>query len=441
MSIKIKTQSQLEKYITKKSKLFEDIKNKQYVEDTLASFKDDNLPNPFDVVREYIMEKGLKLYGGQALHEHMQRKGKPIYDKYEFPDYDVFSPDAWNHAKELSDRLFKLGFFFVETKASIVNDEKHQTYKVSVDLIAVLDLTQVGCSASKLEIGDCENCGMDIDKKCFSLFNNIPAVDILSNNEDEFTESYNYNKQISLYPDKLLVCSPDWLKISMYLEMSQPFNDPTRLEKVYNRLSLFEGEFDYNKCNLDDNNFTLDKKTSDFYNSVLMKKLLSKVENYIKSKKLLHYGSSAYNFFVNGHNYPKEPVINYEVYTDEDPDAFYNELVEILESDYKKSEIIFKIVPRIMYWKDIDADNYDIMFKLKNTNYKQLITFTKSYECMPYIQYNGIRYASFDRIKYNYYRGAALPEIILKSQFNPRHYKCLLKNLLDLEAILKKKKR
>ena len=115
MSLKIKSQKQLDKYIDEKADLFDSIKNKQYVTDMLGLFKDEGLPNPFDVVRDFIQEKGLKLYGGQALHEHL-KNGKPIYDKYEFPDYDVFSPDAWNHAKELSDRLFNMGFFFVETK-------------------------------------------------------------------------------------------------------------------------------------------------------------------------------------------------------------------------------------------------------------------------------------------------------------------------------------
>ena len=43
----------------------------------------------------------------------------------------------------------------------------------------------------------------------------------------------------------MFVCSPDWLKISMYLELSQPLNDPSRLEKVYKRLNLFEKHFEH----------------------------------------------------------------------------------------------------------------------------------------------------------------------------------------------------
>ena len=439
MSLKINTDKQLEKYIEDKAELFDSIKNKQYVTDSLASFEDEGLPNPFEVVRDFIKEKGLKLYGGQALHEHLKKRKKPIYDKYEFPDYDVFSPDAWNHAKELCDRLYNMGFFFVEAKASIVNDQKHQTYKVSVDLIYVLDLTQIGCDADKLEIGDCKSCGMYLNKQCFSFFNNIPALDILSSSDEEYRESYDYKTKTGLYKKKLLVCSPNWLKISMYLEMTQPYNDPSRLKKVYNRLNLFESEFEYNLCKTPESFFYEDK--DGFYNKKFVKDILIYVENYISKSKILHYGSTAYNFYVNNTTFPLEPVYNYEVYTTEDPDAFYLELIEELKTKFSKKSCKFKLSPRIMYWKDIDSDNYDILFSVDNSNYKHLITFTRSYECMPYVQYNNTRYASFDRIKYNYYRGAVLPDIISMSEYIPRNYKCLLNNLLVIEKKLKKEKK
>ena len=113
--------------------------------------KDENLPNPFDVTKKFIQEKGLKIYGGLALHELLKKKNNPIYDKFEFPDYDVFSPNAWEHAKELCDRLYDMGFYFVEARSSVLNDDKHQTYKVSVDMIYILDLTQSGCTSLKLK--------------------------------------------------------------------------------------------------------------------------------------------------------------------------------------------------------------------------------------------------------------------------------------------------
>ena len=56
------------------------------------------------------------------------------------------------HAVELCDRLYKLGFYFVDVRSSILNNEKHQTYKVSVDMI-YFDLTQSGCTSMQLKQG------------------------------------------------------------------------------------------------------------------------------------------------------------------------------------------------------------------------------------------------------------------------------------------------
>ena len=65
---------------------------------------------PIAIVREFIKEKGLKIYGGLALNELLKKKKAPIYGPNEFPDYDVFSPNAWEHAKELCDILVESGY-------------------------------------------------------------------------------------------------------------------------------------------------------------------------------------------------------------------------------------------------------------------------------------------------------------------------------------------
>ena len=68
------------------------------------------------------------------------------------------------------------------------------------------------------------------------------------------------------------------------------------------------------------------------------------------------------------------------------------------------------------------------------------VTFTKSFECMPYYQANKYRYASFDRIKYVYYRGAVLQKLVLSNEpVKKIDYECMLKNLLNIEEKLKKK--
>ena len=446
MSKKIKTDKELEKYVEERTDLFTKLSTKDYHDKTLQSFEEVGLPNPFDVVREFIKEKGLKLYGGQALHEHLAKKGKPIYEEHEFPDYDVFSPDAWNHSKELCDRLYNLGFYFVETKASIVNDQKHQTYKVSVDLIYVLDLTQIGCTPNALKTKECDECGRSLDNKCFSFFNNIPALDILTNDENEYVDTYDYKKGISRFPKKMFVCSPDWLKISMYLEMTQPLQDPKRLEKVFKRLQLFEEEFKYSKCATKEDN----KSANDTINNILLtkvvendkvKKLLSYIKRFVQINKLINYGSNAYNFYIKGHKYTELLVNNYETYTDKHPKKYYEPLMGKLESDFSGDGFTFRLVPRIMHWKDLDSDNYDIEYKLKNGKnvFNPLIRFTKTQECMPFVQDGKDRYASFDRLKYIFYKGAVLDKLVLSTEPVPREYACLLDNLINIEEKLKKR--
>ena len=87
------------------------------------------------------------------------------------------SPDAWNHAKELADHLHKLGFMFVEARSSVLNDYHHHTYKVSVDMIYIIDITQAGCTPEQLKQKDCKTCGQSKDGRCMKLFDSLPAVD------------------------------------------------------------------------------------------------------------------------------------------------------------------------------------------------------------------------------------------------------------------------
>ena len=234
--------------IEKRVEKIQELKTKIDTKHFLDTMKQQNLPNPYDVVRDFIMAKGLKLYGGQALHEHLDQFDAGIYEKYQLPDYDVFSPDAWNHAKELADLFHQMGYEYVEAKASIANDEKHQTYKVGVNFFFMLDLTQVGCPREQHLTGTCGDCGSDRNKKCVDIFNRIPANDLKYYQDErgdilEYKEVYDYDTDESLYPESFFVCSPDWLKTSMYYELSVPLADPSRTTKVATRLQKFNTFF------------------------------------------------------------------------------------------------------------------------------------------------------------------------------------------------------
>jgi len=427
------------KHLKSKADTFELFKEKRKSKSFIKTWtKDENLPNPFDVTKDFIKEKGLKIYGGLALHELLKKKKNPIYDKFEFPDYDVFSPNSWEHAKELCDRLFDMGFYFVEARSSILNDEKHQTYKVSVDMIYILDLTQSGCTSMQLKNKDCSKCGISKDNKCISIFNNIPCYNLLGNDETEYNKIFDYKNDKSIYPSKLFVCSPDWLKISMYREITEPLASPGRLEKVAGRLELFTKKYPYvaNKCNL----YDVDKKNmvSQENHRTKFKPVLEFLQTYLDKNNFINAGVRAYNFFINGKQNLKQLPLNYhEVYTQFYTVEDFKPILDVLHRKF--SNYKFKVQENIVYWKEVDIKDYIIYGKQKNGKYEQLVVLTYNTECLPYIQYSKVKYVTLDRMKYHFFRNVALYEVIKNTQIYTLDYPCLLNNLINVEKEVKKK--
>ena len=419
------------KKLEKIGKDFNDIKTKNGTKFYKQMWKDEgNLPNPFDVVREFIIEKGLKLYGGQALHEHLSKFGKGLYTKDEFPDYDVFSPDAWNHAKELADKLYKLGFIYTEARSSILNNEHHQTYKVSVDMLYIFDITQMGCKRSDYLNKKCKNCGETKDKKCLSIFNNIPCNNIFNykkKNNPTFYDTYDYKNNIGLYPNKLFVADPNWLKISMYRELTEPQSNPERFSKVGPRLDQFENVFKYNHKQCD-----LTEKQYDIEVTKHFKPILKHIALFIKKNKLINYGSTAYNFFLKGGKYKGNiNVADYQVYSYK-PVFLYTKLFNELEKKFPKYKFNKELIKS--YWKSEDADDYVINVSYKKIKYNKIIKFTYHSTCMPYVQSKGIRYVTIDRLKYNLYRAVALNSVFKQVEERPENYKCILSYILKNQA-------
>lgn len=425
------------KHLQTKAAKFDLYKEKQDVKTFLDTWKSDGLPNPFQVTKDFIREKGLKIYGGLALHEHLKKKNNPIYDKFEFPDYDVFSPNAWEHAKELCDRLYKLGFYFVDVRSSILNNDKHQTYKVSVDMIYILDLTQSGCTSMQLKNKDCAKCGLSKDKKCISIFNNIPCYNLLEKSEKEYSKVFDYKNDKSLYPKKLFVCAPDWLKISMFRELTEPLANPQRLEKVGSRLELFTSKYPYvaNKCEL----YAVDRKThiSQTKHLETHQTVLNYLEKYLNDNNFIHHGGYAYNFFVKGSKFPQIPIYNHEVYTQFDHISDFDSILNNLKRKFKNYK--FKIQENIIYWKEVDVKDFILFGRKDNGQYGKLATFTFNTECLPYVKYSNKRYITLDRMKYHFFRNLALFKVVKYTEKYPLNYPCLLDNLISIEKNIRKK--
>jgi hypothetical protein len=125
-------------------------------------------------------------------------KQDQFYNKdVEIPDYDFYSWNALNNAKELVDIYIKEGFVEVEAKSG----QHHGTYKVFVNFIPVADISY------------------------------IPK------------ELFNALKKEAISVAGILYAPPNFLRMGMYLELSRPEGDVSRWEKVLKRLTLLNRNY------------------------------------------------------------------------------------------------------------------------------------------------------------------------------------------------------
>jgi hypothetical protein len=144
------------------------------------------------IVEDFIASKKLLCYGGTAINNILP-KSVQFYDySTEIPDYDFFSARALSDAKELADVYAHHGYTNVEAKSGL----HHGTYKVFVNFIPMADVTQIHPGLFR-----------SLSKESLSIAG------------------------IRYVP-------PNFLRMSMYLELSRPEGDISRWEKVLKRLTL-----------------------------------------------------------------------------------------------------------------------------------------------------------------------------------------------------------
>lgn len=149
------------------------------------------------IVENFLRNKKLVCYGGTAINNILP-KNDQFYDKnLEIPDYDFFSPNALNDAKELADLYAKAGYTEVEAKSGV----HHGTYKVFVNYIPVADITVL----------------------VSSLFKSVSKESIIING--------------------IRYAPPNYLRMAMFLELSRPAGDVSRWEKVLKRLILLNNAY------------------------------------------------------------------------------------------------------------------------------------------------------------------------------------------------------
>lgn len=144
------------------------------------------------IVEQFLRRKRLVCYGGTAINALLPKHDKFYNKDTDLADYDFFSKNPVKDAKELSDIFYNAGFEEVEAKSG----QHHGTYKVFVNFIGMADITYL----------------------------NKDIFDTLQ--KDAHTVG------------GILYCPPNYLRMSMYLELSRPEGDVSRWEKVLKRISL-----------------------------------------------------------------------------------------------------------------------------------------------------------------------------------------------------------
>nr|QQV29292.1 hypothetical protein K-LCC10_0037 [Kaumoebavirus] len=102
-------------------------------------FQFKEIEKSLEVIREFVIKKGLIIYGGMAINFGLILHGDRIYEDDEIPDYDVYSSNFFNDACELGELLTKYGY----PNVSVINARHMTTMKVRINFEPVLDITYI----------------------------------------------------------------------------------------------------------------------------------------------------------------------------------------------------------------------------------------------------------------------------------------------------------
>jgi hypothetical protein len=149
------------------------------------------------VVKEFLQNHPVMCYGGTAINNLLPEKDRFYDPATTIPDYDFYSKTPQEHAMLLANKLSEAGLETVEVKPGM----HLGTFKVFADYEGVADITHL--------------------------------------DQDVFDRLWKEN----LVKDKIHYVTPNFLRLSMYLELSRPQGDVSRWKKVYERLALLNKEY------------------------------------------------------------------------------------------------------------------------------------------------------------------------------------------------------
>ncbi len=140
-----------------------------------------------DIVKEFIIEHDLIMYGGAAIHMALQLKGSYLYLPGAIADFDFFSPNSVEHSYLLSDKLYSHGWTDARS------------------IVAIFITTM------RNDIGD-NNFVADIAYLPANIFNKVPTL------------TY----------DGMRIVHPLWQLVDVHSALSFPYDNPP-IEVLFDR--------------------------------------------------------------------------------------------------------------------------------------------------------------------------------------------------------------
>jgi hypothetical protein len=175
----------------------EHIVDELQLENDKASAADPDIHASLAIVEEFLKTHPVMCYGGTAINNLLPKKDQFYDPKVSIPDYDFFSKTPQEHAVIIANALEKKGIANIEVKPGI----HLGTFKVFANYEGIADITE-------------------LEPK---LFDKLWKEDVVKND-------------IHYVP-------PNFLRMSMYLELSRPRGDVSRWSKVYSRLVLLNKHY------------------------------------------------------------------------------------------------------------------------------------------------------------------------------------------------------
>lgn len=254
--------------------------------------RDPEIKKLINIVEEFIRKKKLICYGGTAINNLLPEQDKFYNLEVELPDYDVYSSNGMRDAIELADLYHKKGYTEIEAKSGM-----HEgTYKVFVNFIPIADITT-------------------LEKE---LFHSISEEAIMVAG--------------------LKYTPINYLRMSMYKELSRPEGDISRWEKVMKRLSLLNKNYPLKgqDCSITEIQRAFDERSS--LDDDDAKKIFTVARDSFINQGVVFFGAVANRLYMKHYNSDKtlRQIPDFDILA-EDPKLCATILKERLESEGYKN--------------------------------------------------------------------------------------------------------